>query len=77
MGNEGEGAHEQEEDGGPVLRVAVELPGHTDQSQQPGRLQQANQSGGLGCEREHKFSERQLVKHRKSSLFYVLLPFAI
>ena len=48
MGDEGEGAHEQEEDGGAVLRVAVELPGHADQSQQPGRLQQANQSGGLG-----------------------------
>ena len=48
VGDEGERAHEQEEDGSAVLRVAIELPGHADQSQQPGRLQQANQGGCLG-----------------------------
>lgn len=47
VGDEREGAHEQEEDGRAVFRVAVQLPRHAYQTQQPCRLQQANQSGGL------------------------------
>lgn len=47
VGDEGEDAHEQHEDRSAVLGVAVQLPGDTHQPQQPGRLQQADQSGGL------------------------------
>lgn len=35
VGNEYKGAHEQEEDGSPVLRISVQFSCHTDQSQQP------------------------------------------
>lgn len=47
MGDQSEGAHKKEEDGSAILRVAVQLPGHTDQSQQASRFQQPNQGGGL------------------------------
>lgn len=47
MSDQGEGAHEEEEDGRTILRVAIELPGHTDQSQKTSSFQQADQSGGL------------------------------
>ena len=50
VGDQRERAHEQEEDRRSVLRVAVQLTRHTDQSQQTGRLQQANQGGCLGRE---------------------------
>ena len=48
MGDEGEGAHEEEQDCGTVLRVAVQLSGHSYQSQEPCCFEQANQCGGLG-----------------------------
>ena len=44
--DECEGAHEQKEHGRPVLRVAVQLPGHAHQPQQPRRLQQPDQLRG-------------------------------
>ena len=44
--DECEGAHEQKEHGRPILRVSVQLPGHTYQPQQPRRLQQPNQLRG-------------------------------
>lgn len=47
VGDEGEDAHEQHEDGGTVLRIAVQLAGDAHQPQETGRLQQTNQSGGL------------------------------
>ncbi len=47
MSDEGEGAHEEKEDGSAVLRVAVQLPGYTHQSQETSSFQQTNQSGGL------------------------------
>ena len=47
MGDEGEDAHKEHEDGGAVLGVTVQLPGYADQPQEPGCLQQANQSGRL------------------------------
>ena len=43
MSNEGEGGHEEDEDGGAVLRVAVDLPGHAHESEQPGSLEQTYQ----------------------------------
>lgn len=52
VGNEREGAHEQEQDGCAVFRVSVQLPRHAYQTQQPCGLQQANQSGGLGLGEE-------------------------
>lgn len=47
VGNEGKGAHEQEEHSCSVLGVAVQLAGHTDQAQQPGGLQETDEGGGL------------------------------
>lgn len=47
VSDEGEGAHEEEEDGRAVLRVAVQLPGDAHQSQETSCFQQTNQSGGL------------------------------
>lgn len=47
MRNEGEGAHEEEQDGRAVLRVPVQLPGDAHQSQEAGRFQQPYQGGGL------------------------------
>jgi len=47
MGDQGEDAHEQHEDGGAVLGVAVQLAGDPDQPQQAGGLQEADQGGGL------------------------------
>ena len=42
VSHQGEGGHEEDEDGGPVLRVSVDLPRHPHQSQEAGRLQQTN-----------------------------------
>lgn len=47
MSNEGEGAHEEEEDGGAILGVAVELPGNAHKSKEAGCFKEADQSGGL------------------------------
>lgn len=47
VSDEGESAHEEEEDSCTVLRVAVQLPGYTDQSQETSSFQQTDQSGGL------------------------------
>ncbi len=47
VSDEGECAHEEEEDCCAVLRVAVQLPGYTHQSQETSSFQQTNQSGGL------------------------------
>lgn len=47
VGDEGKGAHEQEEHGCSIFGVAVQLAGHADQAQQPGGLQEANEGGGL------------------------------
>lgn len=47
VSDEGEGTHEEEEDSCAVLRVAVQFPGYTHQSQKTSSFQQTNQSGGL------------------------------
>lgn len=52
MCNEGEGAHEEEEDGCAIFRVAVQLPGHAHQPEETGSFQQTNQGGGLMGEGE-------------------------
>lgn len=43
VGYEREGGHEEDEDGGAVLRVPVDLPGHPHQAEQAGRLEQADE----------------------------------
>lgn len=47
MSDEGKGAHEEEKDSCTVLRVAVQLPSYTHQSQETGSFQQTYQSSGL------------------------------
>lgn len=49
VGDQSKGTHEEEEDGGAILRVAVQLPGHTNQSQQASCFQQTDQGGGLAA----------------------------
>lgn len=48
VGDQSKGTHEEEEDGGAILGVTVQLPGHANQSQQASCFQQTNQGGGLG-----------------------------
>ena len=48
MGDERKDAHEQHEHGRAVLRVAVQLAGHSHQPQETGRLQEPDECGGLG-----------------------------
>ena len=43
MGDERERGHEEDEDGGAVLRVAIDLPRHTHQAEEAGRLEQPDQ----------------------------------
>lgn len=45
MSDKHKGTHEQEQNCSSILRISIQFPGHTDQSQQPGGLQQANESG--------------------------------
>lgn len=47
VSDEGEGTHEEEEDGGSILRVTIQLPGYADQSQETRGFQKPNESGGL------------------------------
>ena len=47
MRDEGEGGHEQQQHGGAVLRVSVDLPGHPDEPEQARRLEQADERGRL------------------------------
>ena len=47
MADEREGGHQEQQDGGPVLRVPVDLAGHANQPQQAGSLQQTYESRGL------------------------------
>ena len=47
VGHQGEGRHEEDEDGGAVLRVSVNLPRHPHQAEQAGGLQEADQCCGL------------------------------
>ncbi len=47
MGDQSKYTHEQHENRRAVFRVTVQLPGNTNQSEEPRRLQQANQSGRL------------------------------
>lgn len=47
VSDEGEGAHQKEEDSCSVLRVAIQFSGYTDQSQESSGFQQTDQSGGL------------------------------
>lgn len=49
VGHQGEGGHQQQEEAGAVLRVAIDLPGHPDQSQETGCLQQTNQGCSLAA----------------------------
>lgn len=47
MGDQRERGHQQQQHGRAVFRVPVDLPGHPDQPQQPGSLQQSDQRGRL------------------------------
>ncbi len=50
VSDEGKGAHEEEEHCRAVLRVTVQFPRYSHQSQQPRSLQKTNQSRGLRLE---------------------------
>lgn len=50
MRRQREGGHEQQQDGGAVLGVAVDLARHPHQPQEPRRLEQADEGGGLQTE---------------------------
>ena len=62
MGDERKDAHEQHEHGRAVLRVAVQLAGHSHQSQETGRLQEPDERGGLGGGGGRK---RNRINHQK------------
>lgn len=47
MSNEGESGDQQQQHGGAVLRVAVDLSRHPNQPQQSGGLEKADEGGGL------------------------------
>ena len=55
MRDEGERCHEEDEDCGAVLGVAVDFARHADQPEQPRRLQQSYQGRGLQGERQDEF----------------------
>ena len=58
MSNEGEGGHEEDEDGGAVLRVPVDLARHSHEPEQSGSLEQADERRRLkkGTKNLTKFS---------------------
>jgi len=51
MSDESEGGHEKKQYCRSVLRVSVDLPGDSDQPQQPGRFEQTYECRGLSVQR--------------------------
>lgn len=47
VGDEGEGGHKEEEDGGAILGVPVYFPGHSHQAQESSGFQEADKGGCL------------------------------
>lgn len=47
VGDQRERGHQQQQNGRAVFRVPVDLPRHSDQSQQPGSFQQTDERRGL------------------------------
>ncbi len=67
MRDEGEGGHEEDEHGGAVLGVPVDLPGNPDQAEEAGRLQQADQRRRLN--EKKKTNTRRISKQLKKQLY--------
>lgn len=65
VSNERESGHQEEEDGSSVLGIAIDLTGHSDQPQQPGCFQQADQRRCLSPLREDGEEEEKKNTHNQ------------